>query len=209
MIGQTLCFMMGPTNVGKSTTLSAIEAAGAGTVGLVEVGNMMRAKYLDPASPFYEPDKFKGKAAPKETAVEAWQMLVDGLAKHEVNPKIQFVLIDGQPRDFEQCYDAMKFPNHKVFVNLYADLATREERCEKRDGANPVKFALSKQRMTGDVPILYELLCILLHLRQEVPTFRTDKPDWSPLLVLGHIIKSRRQYLFDGANFGFGLPSQN
>ncbi len=209
MINQTLCFMMGPTNVGKSTTLSAIEAAGAGTVGLVEVGNLMRAKYLDPASPFYEPDKFKGKAAPKETAVEAWQMLLDGLAKHEANPKIQFVLIDGQPRDFDQCYDAMKFPNHKVFVNLYADLATREARCEKRDGANPVKLALSKQRMLGDIPVLYELLCILGHRKQEVPTFRTDLNDWSPLTVLSHLIKSRRQHLFDIENFGLGLPSAN
>lgn len=186
----TLVFMLGPTNVGKSTILrKAAELHGG--VGLVEVGKLMRAKYLEPTSPHYQPDYFKGQGAPMHTAKEAWQMMLDGIAAHEAAKKT-WVLIDGQPRDFIQCYDSMKLPYDKVYVNLYAPLPTRKERAAKRDPVGSDAYKLAERRMLGDVPVIYEILSLLMIHRQPMLSFSTlvDRPE----LVILERLTNRGRY---------------
>ncbi len=182
-----LIFMMGPTNVGKTTLMEQLKEAGGAGVGLVQVGNMMRAKYLDPVSPHYSPDHFKGQASPKHTQAEAWQMMLDGITACE-KAFNQYVFIDGQPRDREQCDQSMKLDYPRFYVNLYAEEKVREARAKKRDAGNPVKLELSLARMKGDIPLLYELLNVLMCARESVFFYRTDE-DKVPLaqLILAHL----------------------
>lgn len=169
-----LVFVMGPTNAGKSTLLDA--ARNLPDFGLIEVGKMMRAKY--------PPEHFKGQANPKHTAVEAWQMFTDSLAAHTAAGK-EYVLVDGQPRDDEQCAAALALPNPKMFLNLWAPVAIREARARARD-TDPEKLALSLARLHGDLPKLYDLIS-LLNARSVVVSADTSASDYSPQMVLDHI----------------------
>jgi adenylate kinase family enzyme len=176
-----LIFVIGPTNAGKGTFLEAAKRWDD-RVGLVEVGKMMRAKYLDPKSPHYDPDHFKGQAAPKHTAVEAWQMMLDGFRACQEQRKT-IVLVDGQPRDIEQCerihqqFEVGVPPTLDVtvtYAHIYAPEALRWERAQARDGSDPAKLALSKARLQGDAVGLYEVMTRLIHYRSHVVTLVND-----------------------------------
>lgn len=151
-----LVYVIGPTNAGKSTLLNY--AATQPDVGLVEVGKMMRAKY--------PPEHFKGQSNPAHTAAEAWQMYLDGVHAHTVDPKL-LVLIDGQPRDREQTSKILGERRPRLFLHLWAPEDVRRARAELRDAGHPGKLELSLQRMTNDPPQLYDVLS-RLHAAGEV-----------------------------------------
>jgi hypothetical protein len=185
-----LVFMMGPAGVGKSTAIQHIFDLGQADpkgrrFGRVEVGKMMRAKYCDPASPHYVPDYFKAKsdaenaAAPKHSQAEAWQMLVDGIERCRAAGD-SFVLIDGQPRDFDQVRGAIALPDPRTFVNLFAPVAVRAERVAKRDADNPEAATLSGPRVKGDIPRLYEIICTLWAAGENVVTYDTSVDGYTP-----------------------------
>lgn len=158
-----LGFFIGPTNAGKSSILEAIRRKGNPIVSFIEVGRLLRAKYLDPASPHYQPDFFKGQAAPKHTEEEAYRLMADGITAASVAGK-RVVLIDGQPRSLGQLRrilaDYADYPVH-VF-DVFCDREERERRAVARDGHNPDKLALSMARMDGDVKDVYEIRYLLL-----------------------------------------------
>lgn len=186
-----LVFVLGPTNVGKTKLL---EAAGrVSTVGLVEVGKLMRAKYLEPSSPHYQPDFFKGQAAPTHTAKEAWMMMVDGIAA-AVRAEKTTIFVDGQPRDIEQCDAIQRLyasePNEiqVTYLNLYASVEARRERAAKRD-ADPAKLALSMQRMEGDLLKIYEVITRIQSRGGDIVTVDTSAwPIESYGLIVGYML---------------------
>lgn len=157
MDSKQLIFVIGPTNAGKSSLLAAASSLGH---TCIEVGKKLRAKYMDPASPHYAPDYFKGQAAPQHTALEAWTLMVDGIA---AAPADRLIFVDGQPRDVQQC-DAIseKFvssPLYQVlFYNVYAPRDVRLARAQARD-TDPERLKLSMDRMDGDIIKLYEVIC--------------------------------------------------
>lgn len=177
----TIVHVLGCTNAGKSTLLEAMAARPS--VHLVEVGKRMRAKYLDPNSPHYEPDKFKGQAAPKETADEAWSMYEEGVAE-ALGSGARLVFVDGQPRDLEQADRIIDLaqgnadPNVEVgFLVVTADEEVREARLRSRFGipdgwkdGDAVDmdledwngFQLGLQRMTNDYRSNFQVLVRLL-----------------------------------------------
>ena len=159
MSAPTLIYLLGATNAGKSTFLQRALAA-VPRAHEVEVGKMMRAKYLDPASPHYQPDYFKGQAAPDHTEAEAWQMMLDGIAAAPEGTEM--ILIDGQPRSVKQAVAAATMPGHeRMFLHLWAPRHVRQARAEARDKDSPEKLRLSLQRMDNDPPVLYEVLSVL------------------------------------------------
>lgn len=180
MNGTPIVHVLGCTNAGKSTLLELMGQRRG--VHLVEVGKMMRAKYLDPSSPHYTPDKFKGQAAPKETAEEAWSLYVDGVREGLANDA-QLILVDGQPRDLEQAdmiVDAKENDeqgNRYEFLLVHADEEIREARLRSRFGI-PQGFKdgdaidhdleqwegyrLGRQRMTNDYRSNFLVLARLL-----------------------------------------------
>ncbi len=181
-MSKHLIFVIGPTNAGKGTLLEAAKKTGQRRVGLVEVGKLMRAKYLDPQSPHYDPDHFKGQAAPKHTAVEAWQMMLDGVANCDAS-KNDIILVDGQPRDIEQCerihhqFEIGAGINRGwtvAFAHVYAPEDLRRSRAEQRDANDPAKLALSRARLQGDLIMLYEVLTRLIQYKSKVITLHND-----------------------------------
>lgn len=173
-----LIFVIGPTNAGKGTLLEAMKRVGGDRVGLVEVGKMFRAKYLDPASPHYQPDYFKGQAAPSHTANEAWWMMVEALAA-SVAEKREVILVDGQPRDTQQCEQIhQQYEINPAFdvryAHVYATEEVRRERATKRDAGDAAKLALSFARMQGDAIKLYEVLSRLISYGSSVATIVND-----------------------------------
>jgi len=183
MHNQTIVYMTGATNSGKSTALKALFEAGQGEVGLIEVGKLLRAKYGEAY--------FKGQAAPAHTQSEAWSLFLEALHTHEADPKVRFVVADGQPRSFDQVYNSLKLPNERIYVNLYAPADVREARAKARDSANPEKLALSLARLHGDIPMLYEINSILLAAKQKVWTYRTDAEDFHPLQIYSDLFAHR------------------
>lgn len=185
-----LLFVIGPTNAGKGEFLNAFAGLGDVHVHLVEVGKLMRAKYLDPASPHYDPDHFKGEAAPTHTAKEAWQMMEDGIAAG-VKAGAEFILVDGQPRDIEQCNMIIdQYENGEDFtveyVHIYASEAIRRERAMKRDAGDEAKLKLSLSRLSGDMPKLYEVLTRLINNGSRVHTINNDYQ--YPILELARMV---------------------
>jgi len=178
----TIFFVLGPTNVGKSTLLE--HAAKIPNVGVVEVGKMMRAKYLDPKSPHYAPDHFKGQAAPTHTANEAWRMMEDGIESAMLHGSTT-IFVDGQPRDIQQCddiythFEALADKFNVWYVNLFAQLETRKARAQARD-TDPAKLDLSLRRMEGDCVKLYEILARLLARNSKIITLVTDHGSFTP-----------------------------
>lgn len=147
-----LIFVMGATNVGKTTFMDLCRDYDV--FGLVEVGKMFRAKY--------PPDYFKGQAAPAHTQTEAWSMFLEGV-KNAAEQGKQVAVIDGQPRNVEQTEWAFKMPNPKVFLHLWAPPDIREERARKRDAADAAKLDLSLKRLIDDPRVLFDCLT-MIHL---------------------------------------------
>jgi hypothetical protein len=190
----TLYFTLGPTNVGKSTIL---EAAGKiPPVGLIEVGKMLRAKYLEPTSKFYDPDFFKGQAAPTHTAKEAWKLMEDGV-EDTIEAGKNILFIDGQPRDVDQCdqvyncYQSMADRYNVIYLNLFARLETRIARAKKRD-TDEAKLKLSMARMENDCIKIYEVLSRVLARNGRILTIVTDHPLFDPTLAAEHLVRNAR-----------------
>ena len=143
---------------------------------MVEVGKLLRDKYLNPESPFYDPDFFKGQAAPEHTQAEAWQLMVAGI--EEGKAKHHTIFIDGQPRDIQQCndiHDQYACANYLVqFAHVYAPSHIRTQRAESRDSGDPAKLELSRRRMQGDLIKLYEVITRLINHGSTVLTICND-----------------------------------
>lgn len=167
MSKKSLAFIIGPTCAGKGTFIDYLVKE-VPKVHLVQVGKMMRAKYLDPASPHYQPNYFKGSAAPSHTEKEAWQMMLDGIA---AAPKgTHSIIVDGQPRTVHQALRVRSLMEdfEVTAMNVYAPVDVRMARSQERDGKNPDALALSQQRVLGDLPALYEVISVLGMLGVEV-----------------------------------------
>lgn len=164
---SNILHLMGPTCAGKSTLINDLLVRAPDLVGAVEVGKMLRAKYLDPKSPHYQPDFFKGQAAPLHTQGEAWQMYLDGVKALAAQGK-RIILVDGQPRDIQQARDICglwKAPHRASFLMIHAAQEVRNERAAATRSGDALSLAI--QRMEGDYKNCYVVLAEL-GLRNEV-----------------------------------------
>lgn len=167
----TIAFIMGTTCSGKSSFLSFASQAEPQQVGLVEVGKMFRAKY--------PPSYFRGQAAPKHTALEAWEMCENAVDEH-LRRGTELILVDGQPRDFEQTHKCVAswpmVPRRFVLLDCY--LAEREARAEKRfdptDKDYAQKYELAMQRLRNDMQSYYIVIAELLKLDQKIEVLDTN-----------------------------------
>ncbi len=175
-----LVFMMGPTNAGKSTVLKYLKET-RNDVGLIEVGKALRAKY--------GPDYFKGQAAPAHTAVEAWSIMLEGIAGHWISGA-EYAVVDGQPRDYKQCYDSMTLPYPSIYINLFAPAEAREARARKRDADDPAALELALSRLHGDLPMLYSIVSVLQSSCQDLHSFDTTKENY--LVAINNLLTARR-----------------
>lgn len=190
-----LIFVMGATNVGKSTLMNAASVCGTsehptfstitneliakGILGTVEVGKKMRAKY--------PPEYFKGSGAPAHTQKEAWGMMQSGIAEAAAHGKVA-VVIDGQPRNPEQTKWAMGMPNPKLFLHLWCEPEERERRAINRDGQDQAKFELASKRLVDDPRVLFDCLTMLMLAREIVVTVRTTDVHYRPGSVLNGLL---------------------
>jgi predicted kinase len=164
-----LVYVNGVTNAGKSTFINAAPA----DWGRVEVGKMMRAKY--------PPSYFAGQCNPKHTAAEAWQMYVDGIRTGEAEGR-RVIVIDGQPRDSDQCEAIIADRRHhgrRLFLHLWAPPDTLLARARARDGDDADKLALTMARLTNDVTPNYDLLCRLTLAREPIVMRNTKAAAWN------------------------------
>jgi adenylate kinase family enzyme len=170
MVNPVLIFVIGATNSGKGTFLAQTKAIFGDKVGLVEVGKMMRAKY--------PPEHFQGQAAPSHTQDEAWAMMQSRISEL-VDQKVPIIVVDGQPRDHKQLHGILnEYGEHnKVFVHLFASKQCRLARALQRDAPDVSKIMLSLDRLTGDIPVLYEILSTLMAENQIITTINTEQTD--------------------------------
>lgn len=138
-------YVMGCTCVGKSTFISIAKDIYGDFVETIEVGKKMREKYLDPASPDFSPDYFKGQMAPDHAQKEAWNIYLSEM--QEIQNRIykpQFVLVDGQPRSTRQLDKILESSNlvkpdlllkvRPKFLQLHCPQHVQHERLKKRFG---------------------------------------------------------------------------
>lgn len=174
-----ICYVIGPTNSGKSTFLHF--AGVQPGVGLIEIGKMMRAKY--------PPDYFQGQCNPAHTAVEAWQMFEDKVDEYTAAGKT-LLFADGQPRDVKQTYAVMRRVETRCFLHLYAPSDVRTARAIHRDQHDPAKLELSMQRLVSDDQQVYAVLSRLLAAGETVFTHDTSRPEFSLPQVFNHVLAS-------------------
>jgi adenylate kinase family enzyme len=155
---SNIVHLLGPTCAGKSTLINRLLAIAGDIVGAVEVGKMLRAKYLDPKSPHYQPDFFKGQAAPQHTQAEAWQMYQDGVKRLAAEGK-KIILVDGQPRDIQQARDIIGLwhaPHRSIYLLVHASEGVRAERAvASRTGDS---LELAKARLKNDYENCYNVM---------------------------------------------------
>jgi adenylate kinase family enzyme len=170
-----LFFVMGATNVGKSTFLNNVKTAYPDYTYLIQVGKIFRQRY--------SPDYFEGQAAPVKTQEEAIEILFSEYAKATEYP---FVLIDGQPRDLNQSkllQNTPKFEDRRCLVfHLVAPRIIREARARGRDTGKALELSLA--RLDDDVLKLHEIL--IDFTRFDRYTINTEKEN--PLDVFRTII---------------------
>lgn len=184
---SNIVHLMGPTCAGKSTLITRLLNIAPEIVGAVEVGKMMRAKYLDPASPHYQPDFFKGQAAPLHTQAEAWSMYQEGVNRCIEQGK-RMVLVDGQPRDIQQARDVVglwKSPHRASYLMIHAAQEVRNERAAATRQGDALALAL--QRMEGDYKNCYVVLAEL-ELRNEVVRWFDTTEDVNAHALAEHLL---------------------
>ncbi len=165
-----MVYVIGPTNAGKTTLMNMCVLDPRITT--IEVGKMMRAKY--------PPEHFQGQNNPAHTAVEAWQMYLDGVQEGHNNPQCRMIVCDGQPRDSKQTEAVLADKAHfKLFLHLWAPDNVRAERAEKRDFGSPALLELSRARLVNDIPANYNVLVRLLNAQEKVWSVDTNHPDYS------------------------------
>jgi len=158
-----LVFVIGPTNVGKTTLMDMLSKFPG--IGTVEVGKRMRAKY--------PPSYFKGSAAPAHTETETMAMCTDTIEEHQAAGK-KICFIDGQPRSLKQLDFFAALPNPKLFWLQWASEGVRTERALKRDAADEAKLQLSMDRMRGDCVTLFDIVTMLIHRGEQVAVRNTE-----------------------------------
>lgn len=183
-----IAFVMGANNVGKSTFLRhAAASEQSNEIGLVEVGKYMRAKYLDPNSPDYSPNYFKGEAAPVHTQVEAWEMCEDHIRAHVASGK-RLILVDGQPRSIDQvenCFTRLDPRWPTAFFLFDATLETRAQRLAKRFELprQDEEYRLGVERLKNDMVTYFTVLASLLAHKQNVNVIDFNEPDLDRVLA--------------------------
>jgi len=154
-----LNFLLGPTNVGKTTLIDqAVKELNAHGVF---VGRVLRAKYGE--------DYFKGQAAPEHTKKESLEIMDQGITEG-LNCYKPLILVDGQPRSDDQLeyiiekYLKRSYTDMTVsFLLLYCSDEVRRKRMESRD-LTPEKKRLTEQRFYGDLPQVHKLIHDLIIL---------------------------------------------
>ncbi len=162
-----ICFVIGCNGTGKTTLMDVVKKDFP-AFGTVEVGRMMREKY--------PPSHFAGQSNPAHTATEAWQMLLDGMAKAFVEGK-EIVFVDGQPRDIDQARNCLELWPDAQYLHLYASDEVRKNRCRGRDSEDPEKLKLSTARHESDSINNYKVLCLLLENRASIVTQEIDQKE--------------------------------
>jgi energy-coupling factor transporter ATP-binding protein EcfA2 len=179
-----LIFVMGPTCSGKSTLLQ-IASQMSPSVGLVEVGKMLRAKY--------PPSHFAGQCNPAHTAGEAWDLCrseVDRLTEGRKG----IILVDGQPRDrhhVEKIYEHfVRKGKYKVrFILVDAELAERERRARaSRSGEDLETLAIP--RLTNDMISNYTVMVEIIKQGGSIEVFdSTNMKHMSPSDMFAPLIR--------------------
>lgn len=178
-----LLYVLGMTNAGKSSFLNSMKSTFGERVALVEVGKQMRAKYLDPSSPHYDPDYFKGQAAPEHTQAEAWNMHLDGVRAGALSGA-ELILVDGQPRDPEQVdmiqqdmigtihwLEGTEVRFEVSFLLIHCEHAQRVARLSDRfpdagtDEAQRTGYRLGIERLAHDYQSMYRTTTAMARMR--------------------------------------------
>lgn len=187
---SVLISVIGPSCTGKTWMMDFIRDAGDPRIGLVEVGRYFREKYLDPKSPHYQPDYFKGQMAPAHTQKEAWDVLESSVNRHLADGK-RAIVIDGQPREVGQAHRMLDnwTSVSKMFVVLHASPAERERRAlakvESEDNRQ-----LRLQRLQRDIADTYEVLLTLIQRRTYIKVIDTEGPHNEWRLEVMQLIRS-------------------
>lgn len=170
--------IMGPTCAGKSTLLQQVQERQNESVGVVEVGKVLRDKY--------PPSYFEGQGAPKKTREEAWDICVSGIVHNWLAGRHQ-ILIDGQPRSLDQVHqmagilthlrrrlDADQMPHNVdiTYIYLYCHEEVSMMRASKRDGNSPEKLNLALKRIDNDRQRNHDI--ILEFLKHNTPLVVVD-----------------------------------
>ena len=161
---------MGPTCAGKSTMINYMMSLSP-TVGAVQIGKMMRAKYGEA--------HFKGQAAPSHTQTEALEMYFTK-TQQLINEGKELILIDGQPRDLEQSKimsESWKTYNSK-FLLITADHDVRENRARKDREPGP-NLDLAIARLTNDYKSCYIVIVELIKRGVPITVVDTSDPDYN------------------------------
>lgn len=146
---RVLCYVMGPTNAGKSTFLQWAANRLGERVALVEVGKVLRGKY--------PPSYFARQNNPAHVAEEAWQIFLDRIAETETQKGVDLVLIDGQPRDLVQTRKSLIVSTASPsfykpsYIFLDASEEVRTARARRRFDGDPEGLDLAMGRMRGDL----------------------------------------------------------
>jgi len=148
-------FMIGPTNVGK-TTFAEHVLEFPGTTA-VFVGKELRAKYGE--------DYFKGQAAPEHTEAESLSIM-DAKIIEGLTAGSSIIMVDGQPRSDNQVkYICDHYPgghNYRSwFLVFHCSDEMRRARLEKRD-TTKAKRDLALSRFYGDMPQIYKTVYTLV-----------------------------------------------
>lgn len=160
----TILHLMGPSCAGKSTLIKRVLQISPHTVGAVEVGMMLRAKYGE--------SYFKGQAAPSKTQKEAWDIYVSAVEDCVESGK-SLVLVDGQPRDLMQAQmieGLWKFPHRACFALIHAEHDVRRQRC-LADSSRDVRERL--KRVDNDYRNCYTVMTELLRQHAIISVYDT------------------------------------
>ena len=181
-----LFFVVGATNVGKSTFLKSVAEAHPHGVHLVEVGKWMRAKY--------PPEHFQGQGAPAHTQAEALNMLFASVLEGD-RKGARFILVDGQPRNPEQARAIMNWKElwgrERAVIELVCPRKERERRLWERFDQMDPAYALGEARLDRDVLDIHEVL--LEFTRYDIHRFNTARSSYTPLAAFQSVLRSYRQ----------------
>jgi len=200
-----LLFVLGATNVGKSTFLEKVKQAYSTDVHLIEVGKMLRAKY--------PPGHFQGQGAPAHTQNEAIDLLCHGINMGEQLGS-KYIIVDGQPRNVGQAESIMgwapwpRSPHRiRAVVELVCPRAERERRALARD-VDPDRKKLALDRLDRDVLDLHEVL--ISFTRYEIHRFNTGRETYSPVGAFQRVLREYGAIQEPGPEFmdTFPLPKR-
>jgi len=182
-----LFFVMGGTNVGKSTFLETVKKHYPSETHLVEVGKILRAKY--------PPSHFQGQGNPAHTQNEAIELCFSGIRDGEAKGA-RFIFVDGQPRDAGQAKEIMAFSDcsisrERAVIELVCPRKIREARATARDVDCPEKLRLALDRLDRDILAIHEVL--LVFTRYPIHRFNTGSDSYGPLGAFQRVLREYGQ----------------